>query len=79
MSSRPYVLPCSIFRGRSPKTGQLVGSRHSWSGGEWGTGRCRFCDRTLSEVLKKPTIEARAETPEVGSKAHLARALRTGD
>lgn len=52
--TRPYVIACSVFGGRSPKTGKLVGARHRWSGGSygnWGKGRCDFCGRTLDQVL----------------------------
>lgn len=55
---RPYVLPCSIFGGRSPKTGEPVGMRHRWPGA-WGEGRCIYCRRTLQEVLKKESREDR--------------------
>jgi hypothetical protein len=48
------VLPCSIFGGKSQKTGKPVGERHRWEGGAWGKGRCIFCGRFLDEVLKKP-------------------------
>lgn len=59
---RPSVLPCSLFRGRSPKTGRLVGQRHRWSGyaaGKgWGTGHCLFCHNTLGKVFElKPRQE----------------------
>lgn len=58
-AQRPTVLPCSIFGGRSPKTGKPVGERHRWSGGAWGRGQCEFCHRFLDEVLEskpnKPT------------------------
>lgn len=52
--TRPSVISCAVFGGRSPNTGKPVGSRHSWSGGSWGEGRCRFCGRYLEEVLEKP-------------------------
>jgi hypothetical protein len=54
VTTRPYVLPCSIFGGKSQKTGKPVGERHRWEGGAWGKGRCIFCGRFLDEVLKKP-------------------------
>lgn len=47
--ARPRVQPCEYFDGRSPITGQRVGSRHRWPEG-WGKGRCRFCFGTLEEV-----------------------------
>lgn len=55
--SRPYVLPCSIFGGRSPKTGKPVGGRHRWNGGGWGKGTCDFCGKYLDQVIKKPVME----------------------
>lgn len=51
--SRPAVIPCSVFRGRSQKTGKLVGERHRWPDG-WGEGRCEYCGRYLEQVLEKP-------------------------
>lgn len=51
---RRMVLGCSVFGGRSQKTGKRVGQRHRWDGGAWGKGRCEFCYRTLSEVLDVP-------------------------
>lgn len=74
LSKRPTVIPCSVFGGRSPKTGKRVGERHRWSGGEWGKGTCEFCRRTLSEVLDRSKSR-----PDAGSAAHLERALETGD
>jgi hypothetical protein len=53
-TERPHVIACSVLGGRSPKTGLRVGSRHRWSGGEWGKGRCDFCGRSLDQVLDKP-------------------------
>lgn len=50
---KAYVISCAVFGGRSPKTGQLVGSRHRWSEGG-GKGRCVFCHKTLEEVQEKP-------------------------
>ncbi len=50
---RPYVLPCRVFGGRSPKTGERVGTRHRWDGGKWGEGRCVYCGHSLEEVLKR--------------------------
>ncbi len=50
---RPFVLPCSIFGGRSPITGNPVGARHRWSGGD-GRGACDFCGRYKEEVMSKP-------------------------
>jgi hypothetical protein len=49
---RKHVIPCSVFGGRSSKTGLPVGERHRWSGGTWGKGPCEFCGRTLDQVLK---------------------------
>lgn len=53
LGERPFVLPCSIFGGRSPLTGKKVGERHRWSDGN-GKGRCDFCghykDRVMSTV-----------------------------
>jgi len=54
--TRPSVISCSVFGGRSPKTGRLVGERHRWGGGAWGVGRCDFCGRYLDEVLEKPKV-----------------------
>lgn len=51
--SRPHVIPCSVFEGRSPKTGLRVWTRHRWNGGAWGLGRCEFCGRTLEEVRRR--------------------------
>lgn len=55
-TERPSVIACSVFGGKSPITGKLVGTRHRWSGGKggWGVGTCDFCHRTLEQVLKKP-------------------------
>ncbi len=47
---KPFVLPCSIFGGRSPKTGKRVGERHRWS----RFGQCDFCGRYKEDVLSKP-------------------------
>lgn len=55
--SRPSVIACSVFGGRSPKTGLAVGERHRWGGGAWGVGRCDFCGRYLADVLEKPKTE----------------------
>lgn len=52
--SRPAVISCRVFGGRSPLTGKPVGERHRWSGGAWGKGRCEFCGRYLEDVLEKP-------------------------
>jgi hypothetical protein len=52
--SRPSVISCSVFGGRSPLTGKRVGERHRWDGGAWGVGRCVFCGRDLEQVLEKP-------------------------
>ena len=52
--SRPSVISCRVFGGKSPLTGMPVGERHRWSGGAWGQGRCEFCGRYLDEVLEKP-------------------------
>jgi len=51
--NRPTVVPCSVFRGRSQKTGKLVGERHRWDGGAWGRGRCVYCGRFLDQVQEK--------------------------
>ncbi len=51
--SRPTVISCRVFRGKNPKTGEPVGSRHRWDGGAWGKGACEFCGRTLSEVRQQ--------------------------
>lgn len=51
-AQRPTVLPCSIFGGRSPKTGKPVGERHRWSGGSWGRSQSEFSHRFLDEVLE---------------------------
>ena len=56
MNSRPIVISCRVFGGRSPKTGRPVGQRHRWSGGAWGKGDCEFCGRTLEEVQEKPEL-----------------------
>lgn len=48
-----YVISCSVFGGRSPKTGKPVGQRHRWNDG-YGKGRCEFCGRTLDQVLSPP-------------------------
>jgi hypothetical protein len=57
VTTRPSVIPCSVFGGRSPKTGRRVGSRHRWGGdGErkgWGIGQCLFCFSTAEQVRKK--------------------------
>lgn len=57
---RPTVIPCSVFGGRSPKTGRRVGARHRWEGvgmfKGWGMGQCRYCFRTLEQVLKKGAV-----------------------
>ncbi len=50
---RPYLLSCSTFGGRSPKTGKKVGARYRWSGPKWGEGRCTYCGRSLEEVLRR--------------------------
>lgn len=52
--SRPSVISCSVFGGRSPLTGKPVGERHRWGGGAWGKGSCDFCGRYLDDVLEKP-------------------------
>lgn len=38
--ARPYVIPCSTFGGRSPKTGKPVGERHRWT-----MNVCDFCHK----------------------------------
>jgi hypothetical protein len=55
--TRPSVIGCGVFGGRSPLTGKPVGERHRWSGGKWGEGRCKFCGRYLEDVLEKPKKE----------------------
>jgi len=72
MSNRPYVLPC---RGRSPKTGKPVGSRHRWSAG-WGKGTCLYCHRTLDEVLDHKSSKP-AGRDLVCSRENLIASLRT--
>lgn len=52
--SRPTVIGCSVFGGRSPLTGKPVGERHRSSGGVWGKGSCDFCGRYLEDVLEQP-------------------------
>ena len=53
MSKQPdYIVACSVFGGRSPKTGKPVGSRHRWSGNKWGDGYCIFCNRQLEQVCE---------------------------
>lgn len=46
------IFPCSIMGGRSPKTGRPVGSRHRWSGGQWGRGMCLFCFKSLGQCAR---------------------------
>lgn len=67
---KPFVLGCSVFGGRNPKTGRRVGSRHQWELGN-GRGRCNFCgnwkdgvmshpkpkEMTLAEAIKRGEIE----------------------
>lgn len=67
--TRPTVIPCSAFGGRSPKTGRRVWSRHRWDGGAWGKGRCEFCGRCLLEVL------ARGEAPDAAGASHSRSAV----
>lgn len=55
--SKPTVISCNVMGGRNPRTGERVGSRHRWSGGAWGVGRCDFCGRYLDDVLEKPKQE----------------------
>ena len=57
---RPFILPCSIFGGKSPATGKRVGSRHRWSEGN-GKGYCEFCGRHRDDVLSKLKIEPENE------------------
>lgn len=45
---RPFVLPCSIFGGRSPLTGKPVGQRH-----RWGSVTCDFCGKYREDVLSR--------------------------
>lgn len=54
---RPHVIACSVFGGRSPKTGQRVGSRHRWSEGG-GKGRCEFCHKTRDDVMSQLAPDA---------------------
>lgn len=51
--SRPDVISCAVFGGKSPITGKRVGERHRWGGGGWGKGRCDFCGNYLEDVLRK--------------------------
>lgn len=60
--TRPTVISCAVFGGRSKRTGLPVGERHRWDGGAWGKGRCEFCGRSLDEVLKRPETKP-AATP----------------
>ena len=53
---RPFVLPCSIFGGKSPITGKRVGERHRWSEGN-GKGYCEFCGRYKDDVMSKMKVE----------------------
>lgn len=53
MMGRPTVIPCSVFGGRSQRTGKRVGERHRWPSG-WGRGYCEYCGRTLDQVLEQP-------------------------
>jgi len=46
------IFPCSVMGGRSPKTGRPVGSRHRWSGGQWGRGMCLFCFKSLEQCAR---------------------------
>jgi hypothetical protein len=55
---RPRVRPCSSFGGRSPRTFKPVGKRHRWRGHSWGVGTCKFCGRTLDEVLDAYALQA---------------------
>jgi hypothetical protein len=59
--ARPSVISCSVFDGRSPRTGKRVGERHRWDGGAWGIGRCVFCGNYLEQVLEKPKKELSLE------------------
>jgi hypothetical protein len=52
--SRPHVIGCGAFGGRSRKTGKPVGERHRWAGARWGEGRCEYCGHYLEEVQSKP-------------------------
>lgn len=47
---RPFVIWCSVFGGRSPKTGKRVGERHRWT-----NDYCDFCGRHRDAVMSKPT------------------------
>lgn len=59
--SRPTVISCAVFGGRSQRTGLRVGSRHRWDGGAWGKGRCEFCGRTLEQVQERSIAGASTE------------------
>lgn len=65
--SRPSVISCRVFGGRSPLTGKPVGERHRWSGGAWGQGRCEFCGRYLEDVLEKPAKPGSSQAVEKGT------------
>ncbi len=56
-ATRPRVIGCGVFGGRSPRTGLPVGERHRWNGGAWGEGSCVYCGRSLKDVLEKPATE----------------------
>ena len=51
--TRKHVVPCSVFGGRSPKTGKPVGRYHRWSYYGVNTARCDFCGRTKDEVMRR--------------------------
>lgn len=40
------MVPCSVFGGRSRKTGVPVGSRHRWIGDQ-----CDYCGRRRNDVM----------------------------
>lgn len=67
MTKRPYVVPCSVFGGRSPKSGKRVGSRHRWSGEAWGEGHCVYCFQPLEKVLRREQAPSPPQTrlPEI--------------
>lgn len=65
---RPFVLPCSIFGGTSPKTGMGVGQRHRWSEGA-GKGHCEFCGNYLEDVLSRPSPAPAGDSNNTGETA----------
>jgi hypothetical protein len=51
---------CMSMGGTSPRTGNPVWSRHSWSGA-WGEGRCRFCGYTLDDLRREAERREKAQ------------------